>query len=985
MYYSSSRYNILNFGTSSIKKTISMTKASSILIKLGCLTLFSLFASSPVLAQEISADGTTNTTVTSPDNSNFEINEGDRAGNNLYHSFGNFSVPNGGSANFNNAPDVENIINRVTGGSVSDINGLIKANGSANLFLINPAGIIFGENARLDIGGSFLGSTADSLSFIDGTEFSATNTQTKPLLTINAPIGLNLRDNPQPITNNSATGLQVKGGKNISLVGGNLEIDRGKLIAPGGKIELGSLSGAGTVGLRGDGSLSFPVGVQRGNITLNNEASVNVSAGGGGSIALFANNLNMSRNSSVEAGIAKNLGSPTAQAGNINVDATGSVLLEDGSRISSNTDGDGNAGKVTINASDTVSVDGKNEQNGKLSSIESTTSGGKGNAGEVALTAKNLFVTNFGQIGANSFGEGDGGKVKINASDSISIDGSDRTKDGTRSSIATLATSKGNAGEIDVTTNNLSIANAGQISADNFGVGNGGNIVIKAGDRISVEGDGIGDFIGVTSIIRNEVKDKDTEQITRPKAIGNAGDIFLTTKNLSVNNVAQVSAANLGEGNAGNVKIDASEEVSVSGNNKAEKIFSGITTLIGGGGKGKAGEIDITTKNLSITDLAQIGTANLGDGDGGKIRINASDRIIVDGSFVEENNSIISTSSTSIATSVNGIGKAGDIDLTTKGLSINNGGQISADNFGVGNAGNIAIDATDEISVQGNQAGSYRGITSMVREATIDNEGNTIFSPQGTAGEINIKTKNLFLTNVAQVSASNFGIGNAGKIAIDASESIRVDGNNQAQNLFSGITSGGSGPGTGNAGEVNISTRNLFVTDVAQIGAGNFKKGDGGLIKINASDNISVDGRKDKVPSSISSGVAGQGMGKGGVVDITTKNLSITNGAQIGSIVRGQENEGNVIIGYGNAGNVKINASDTITVDGSKDNVFSSIATEVEKTGKGNAGGVNIFTRNLFLTNGGRIGTGILGEGDTGGNINLNFTKRILMRNGGTK
>jgi filamentous hemagglutinin family protein len=181
----------------------------------------------PTKGQEITTDGTTNTEVTSPDGQNFDIDGGDKAGGNLFHSFGNFGVPTGGSANFLNSPDVQNIIDRVTGGNVSNIDGLIKANGSANLFLINPAGIIFGQNARLDIGGSFLGSTADSLLFNDGTEFSAVNAQNKPLLTVNAPIGLNLRDNPGDIVNRSqaldrtgefASGLEVNQDKNLSLI-----------------------------------------------------------------------------------------------------------------------------------------------------------------------------------------------------------------------------------------------------------------------------------------------------------------------------------------------------------------------------------------------------------------------------------------------------------------------------------------------------------------------------------------------------------------------------------------------------------------------------------------------------------------------------------------------------------------------------------------------------------------------------------------------
>ncbi|MGL5807348.1 MAG: filamentous hemagglutinin N-terminal domain-containing protein, partial [Xenococcaceae cyanobacterium] len=108
-----------------------MKKASSSLFQLCCLIISSLLASTPVFAQDaaISADGTTDTNVVTPDGSNFDINGGDRAGSNLFHSFGNFSVPDGGSANFLNSTDIQNIISRVTGGQISDIQGAIAANG----------------------------------------------------------------------------------------------------------------------------------------------------------------------------------------------------------------------------------------------------------------------------------------------------------------------------------------------------------------------------------------------------------------------------------------------------------------------------------------------------------------------------------------------------------------------------------------------------------------------------------------------------------------------------------------------------------------------------------------------------------------------------------------------------------------------------------------------------------------------------------------
>lgn len=272
------------------------------------------FSGNCALAQ-ITPDGTlpNNSNVTLQGNT-FNITGGTQAGSNLFHSFGQFSVPTRGTAFFNNAVDIQNIISRVTGGSISNIDGLIRANGTANLFLINPSGIVFGQNASLNVGGSFVASTANAIQFGNLGFFSATNPNSPALLTINpsalffnqiatasiqnnsvAPAGLSP-------TGGNASGLRVPDGKSLLLVGGDIKMDGGRLRAYGGSVELGGLASPGTVGLQIDGnnlSLGFPAENTRSDLSLTNGANVNVTAAGGGSIAVNARNLDITGGSTL--------------------------------------------------------------------------------------------------------------------------------------------------------------------------------------------------------------------------------------------------------------------------------------------------------------------------------------------------------------------------------------------------------------------------------------------------------------------------------------------------------------------------------------------------------------------------------------------------------------------------------------------------------------------------------------------------------------
>ncbi|MGL5808057.1 MAG: filamentous hemagglutinin N-terminal domain-containing protein [Xenococcaceae cyanobacterium] len=510
----------------------------------------------PTKAQEITPDGTTATEVTTLDGSNFDIGGGDslrdssasRAGGNLFHSFGNFGVTTGGSANFLNSPDVENIINRVTGGNVSSIDGLIKANGGANLFLINPAGIIFGQNARLDIGGSFLGNTADSLLFNDGTEFSAVNATGKPLLTINAPIGLNFRNTPADIQvqgNGKGTrtttdlsdlidttdALRVNSDKTFALVGGNLNFDGATIKTAGGRLELGSVAG-GKVSLNPvdkGWSLGYEEIPTFGNIELFKQATVDASGLGAGDVRVQGKNIKLADGSQLEASTIGN------------IDAEG--------------------GSIKVNASDTVSLDGISSDGRFYSGIGSSLGKqAEGKAANIDINTGNLVLTNGAGIFSSNLGKGDGENITINASNTVFLEGRSSAPkpfdDSFYSGIGSVLYpgTEGKAGKLEINTANLVLTNGAGIFSSNLGKGDEGNITINASDKVSLISNFSSERI---DIIRR-----------RPYAFLSgikAGKIEINTGNLALTNGAQVSTNTRSFSTAGTLNINASKSVVLSG------------------------------------------------------------------------------------------------------------------------------------------------------------------------------------------------------------------------------------------------------------------------------------------------------------------------------------------------------------------------------------------------------------------------------------
>ena len=270
---------------------------------------------------------------------------GQQLGGNLFHSFGLFNINATESATFTGPDSVQNILGRITGGSSSTIDGLLRSEiPGANLFLLNPAGMLFGPNAQLDIPGSFHASTADFLRLGEEGRFDAARPQAS-LLTVAPPSAFGfLGDSPAGISLQGSN-LRVPRGETLSLIGGNLAIQGSQLAVPGGRINIATAASSGEV-IPDAESLEVGSFERLGEINISQGSVIDIGGGGGEGIFIRGETFVLADGSAINSSTASQ-----ESGGDINIITSGSATIAGipggVSTISSTTFGEGDAG-VTV-------------------------------------------------------------------------------------------------------------------------------------------------------------------------------------------------------------------------------------------------------------------------------------------------------------------------------------------------------------------------------------------------------------------------------------------------------------------------------------------------------------------------------------------------------------------------------------------------------------------------------------------------------------
>ncbi|MGQ4650188.1 two-partner secretion domain-containing protein [Lyngbya aestuarii] len=757
------------------------------------ITLLCLVTTSPTLAQIIPDD--TLETESSLITPNVEINGlpsdqiegGAIRGANLFHSFEQFNIEAGRGAYFANPTGIENILSRVTGDNLSDIQGTLGVLGNANLFLINPNGILFGANASLDVNGSFLATTATAIGWGELGLFSASEPATSNLLTINPSVFFFNARTAETIVNQSQAesfsgetnsvgfpvGLQVPNGQTLALIGGDVVLEAGNLTAAEGRIELGSVAGVGEVGLtrtENDWVFSYDAIHNLGNIGLEGGSTVDVSGEGGGSLQIQGARLEVKQGSiiladnfGVEAGkelllkttesvtfsessliVVGSLNSGTG--GDLTIE-TGKLIVQDGAQIFTPTFGEGNAGNLTVRAS-TVELAGTGADG--FSSNLSTTSepGATGTSGNLTIETAQLVVRDGAQVAVITSGEGNAGNLTVLASN-VELAGTDQA--GFPSGLfATAQGLTGAGGNLLVEAEQLIVRDGAQVSVITFGGGDAGDLTVRASE-IRLIGTAPSQLSN-TGLIPSSLLAG-----TEPGSTGTGGNLTIETSRLIIQDGAQAQASTLGEGDAGNLIVTASELIELIGTTADGQFPSGLLTVSGLEG--------VTTEATGL---------------GGNLTIETGKLIIRDGATVN----VSSANPTSAAQG------AGNLEVQAQAITLDNQGTITAETAS-GDGGDLTLQVEDLLQLR--------------RKSNISTTAGTA-QAGGDGGNIGIEARLIVAipSEDSNITANAF-TGQGGNIQIDAESIVGIEPREE-ETLLSDITASSE---LGIAGNIEINTLDI--------------------------------------------------------------------------------------------------------------------------------------------------------------------------------
>ncbi len=832
---------------------------------------------------------------------------GQLRGGNLFHSFGKFNVLTAESATFTGPNTVENIISRVTGGSQSYIDGLIRSTiPDANLFLLNPSGVLFGPNATLDVNGSFHVSTADFIRLEDGGIFYA-NLSNESVLTVAPPSAFGfLSNNPAGISIQESI-LEVPEGKTLSVIGGDIDIvggPKGYLAAPSGRINIASVASSGEVIPNAPceaPNLDVKSFERLGDITMSKGAYISVEGNGGGTVFIRGGRLTINSTVGYLSGIyATTQGDVNGADVGIDIHLTDELIMPAG-KIASSSRGAGHAGDIRIMAG---SVEIGGDPDSYASTNISSQAFASGDAGNVEIATGSLQIIDGAKINSRTLGPGKGGNLEVIA-DRVYMSGSSNPDVFT--GIFANTCSSGSGGNLHLTSHSLEMVNRASIQAGTLSTGDAGNITISTGSLelkdasfISTSGFYGSGNAGNVEVVADRVLISGLESLTGPFGAsatgifteareGHAGYVRIATDSLILTNRGSISSISFGSGKAGNIEIN-----------------------------------EINAGSMEVLNGSNILSSAFGSGDGGNIEVK-SDNVLISG--VNNEPSVDITGKKSISPS--GIasqaglkgGKAGHVRITADNLQVLDGGRISTETFGPGDGGDIMVQANSVLisgvnkelrdfltehgrDSRGNRIDEVRA--GRLASAALSTGTNSFFlgdKATGSAGNLQIKAQNLQIQDGGLISSETETPGNGGNIELIAD---RVELSDRA-------TVSAESSGAGYAGSISIKAadtlfmKNSSVTTEA-------KYTDGGDIHVNAQYMVHL------IDSEITASVGGGAKTVGGNINIDPEFVILDDSKIIANAFEGKGGNIRIVSGvFLSDPNSLVDASSALGIDGMVD------------------------------------------------------------------